>query len=38
MVDAGYTDLLEGSYPVDIKYTLPGADKPNFTTQVSIKF
>lgn len=38
MADAGYTDLLNGNYPVDIKYTLPGADKPNFTTQVSIKF
>jgi len=38
MTDTGYTDLLEGSYPVDVKYTLPGAEKPNFTTQVSIKF
>lgn len=38
MADTGYTDLLEGNYPVDIKYTLPGADKPSFTTQTSIKF
>ena len=38
MAETGYTDLLEGNYPVDIKYTLPGADKPNFTTQTSIKF
>lgn len=38
MAETGYTDLLEGNYPVDIKYTLPGAEKPNFTTQVSIKF
>jgi hypothetical protein len=38
MADVGYTDLTEGNYPVDIKYTLPGADKPNFATQVSIKF
>ncbi|HEY9005393.1 MAG TPA: hypothetical protein VIM75_04620, partial [Ohtaekwangia sp.] len=38
MAETGYTDLLQGNYPVDIKYTLPGADKPNFTTQTSIKF
>ena len=38
MAAHSYTDLLEGSYPVDISYTLPGATKPNYTTQISIKF
>ncbi len=38
MSATGYTDLLKGNYPVDIKYILPGTDKPNFETQVSIKF
>lgn len=34
----GYTDLMTGSYPVDVKYVLPGASQPSFATQVSIKF
>jgi hypothetical protein len=38
MADKGYTDLLEGRYPVDVTYTLPGANLPTFTTQMSIQF
>jgi len=34
----GYTDLLEGNYPVNVSYTLPGAQTPSYQNQVSIKF
>ncbi len=38
MAATGYTDLITGSYPVDVTYTLPGKTSPTFSTQVSIKF
>jgi hypothetical protein len=34
----GYTDLLEGYYPVDVVYTLPGTNKVTFKSQILIKF
>lgn len=34
----GYTDMTAGSYPVDVKYKLPGKSASNFSSQVSIKF
>jgi hypothetical protein len=34
----GYTDLLEGNYPVDVVYTLPGTNQVTFRGQVQIKF
>jgi hypothetical protein len=35
---SGYTDLVTGQYPVDVKYTLPGTNKVTYSTQVQIKF
>lgn len=34
----GYTDLLEGYYPVDVVYSLPGTNTVTYRTQVMIKF
>lgn len=34
----GYTDLLEGQYPVDITYTLPGINEVTYKDRISIKF
>jgi hypothetical protein len=38
MAAKGYTDLLEGNYPINVSYTLPGAQTPSYKNQVSIKF
>lgn len=34
----GYTDLIEGDYPVDIVYQLPGTNQVTFKQQMLIKF
>jgi hypothetical protein len=33
-----YIDLLRGSYPVDIRYFLPGAKEPSYTKTIQIQF
>lgn len=38
LASTGYTDLLEGDYPVDITYSLPGANKPSYSNQIKINF
>jgi hypothetical protein len=38
MAATGYTDLLQGNYPVDIIYTLPGTNQVTFKGQTQIKF
>lgn len=38
LATTGYTDLLEGEYPVDITYTLPGINEVTYKDQLSIKF
>jgi hypothetical protein len=38
MSSAGYTDMVEGTYPVDIRYVLPGETQPAFSSQVTIKY
>jgi hypothetical protein len=35
---AGFMDLLEGEYPVEISYVLPGTSQPVFKQQLSIKY
>jgi hypothetical protein len=38
LLASNYVDLLRGSYPVDIRYFLPGAKEPSYTKTIQIQF